>query len=50
MNTKKDLLQWLIVFFGKLLASAIENKILLKEQLTEQLHNPIIRKLKKRKV
>ena len=51
MNLSVDFLQWHIIFFDKRTSGEIvENEIISNKQLAEELHKPIIRKFKKRKV
>ena len=51
MDIKEVLLQWLIIFLlKKTSGSGIKNEIISNKELAEELHKPIIKKLKKRKV
>ena len=52
MDISVDLLQWSINFLTKkkTFGSGIENENISSKELTEELHKPIIRKFKKRKV
>ena len=47
---KEDYLLWFIIFFDKKTAGRGINSMTQNEQVAEELHKPIIRKLKKRKV
>ena len=51
MDIKEILLHWFDKFFDKkLLVAVLKMRILKKKQLSEELHKPIIRKFKQRKV
>ena len=51
MNINADLLQWSIHFFDeKPSSSGIKKENMSNQELTEELHKPMIRKLKMRKV
>ena len=51
MNINPDLLQWFIsMSIKKLLVESVKNEIICNKKLAEQLYNPFILKLEKRKV
>ena len=51
MDINVELLQWSIIFLiKKTSASGIKNENISNKKLAEELHKPIIRKFKKRKV
>ena len=51
MGITEVLLLWFLIFFVKKTAGgAIKNKVKQNKQLAEELHKPIIKKFKKRKV
>ena len=51
IDIKEVLLQWFVSFFDqKTWGGAVKNENVSKKELAEELHKPIIRKFKKRKV
>ena len=50
MDVKEVLLLWLTFFLIKTSGSGVNNKIRQNQQLAEELHKPIIKNLKKRRV